>query len=376
MTRQQLTDDQIEAKYFKGKPGRKPLPAAPAVPGTLNMTAVAEDMAAADQLIELRTDYSEGRDLANQLLGQVQMADSLSKFTMTVSISKLAYVKEHKLYKALKGKKTADGQQFSGAVPMEGVDKSADRQQFFAGTWDEYCALLGRSHQQVDEEIRNLKTFGEAALESMSAMGIGYRELRQYRRLPEDQKLALIEVAKSGDKESFVELAEEIISKHAKEKEAATENLEAKDRVLAKANERIHLLEDQVEQKFKPRPGSEAKTGQEQALLDEMHDSTLAAQIATRRLFVAADAALNGDSREAIELAARQAVEYLAQQLVDIATEFNIAVDFETRLQPTWASDEMLAAMETRIAEANAKTKEKAKPKDTAKAAGLKSVAK
>ncbi len=33
-------------------------------------------------------------------------------------------------------------------------------------------------------DIANLRTFGEEALESMSRMGIGYRELRQWRKLP------------------------------------------------------------------------------------------------------------------------------------------------------------------------------------------------
>ena len=333
--------------------GRKPSPALTPIAVGLNEAALAQDSAAADQLIEIKAGYSNDRDLVNQLLGQAQMAGAISKLAATVAVSKMAYVKEHKLYQGLSGIENRDGRGLNG-------------------TWEDFCKLLGTSAPKANEDIANLQTFGEAALESMSAMGIGYRELRQYRRLPEDQKLALIEVAKAGDKEGFMELAEEIIAKHAKEKETASENLEAKDQVLAKANERINALEDQVARKFKPRPGSEAKTGQEQALLDELHDSTLAAEIATRRLFVAADAALNGDAREAIELAARQAVEYLAQQLVDIATEFNIAVDFETRLQPNWASDEMLAAMEARIAEANAK--DKAKPKD--KKTALQSVAK
>ena len=140
------------------------------------------------------------RDLVNQLLGQAQMADAFAKFSVTVTTSKLAFVKENKLYRALKGQKSRDGHDF------------------LSGTWQEFCGILGRSVEQVDEDIRNLRQFGEEALESMSRMGIGYRELRQYRRLPEDQKAALIEVAKTGDKDSFVELAEEIISKHAAEK--------------------------------------------------------------------------------------------------------------------------------------------------------------
>ena len=345
------------------------MPNALTVPVTVNQELLTADNAAADQLIELKAGYGENRDLANQLLGEARIADAIGNFAKTVSISKLAFVRENKLYKALKGKKMPHGAAFSATAPGGDLEKMPHGAAF-SGTWAEYCSLLGKSHDQVDRDIANLQAFGEAALESMSAMGIGYRELRQYRRLPEDQKLALIEVAKAGDKEGFVELAEEIIAKHAKEKEAASESLEAKDQVLAKANERINSLEDQVARKFKPAPGSEAKTGQEQTLLDEIHNSTLAAEIATRRLFVAANAALDGTAREAIELAARQAVEYLAQQLVDIATEFNIAVDFEERIKPSWASEEMLAAMEARIAEANAKDKPKAK------STALKSVAK
>ena len=84
-------------------------------------------------------------------------------------------------------------------------------------------------------------------------MGIGYRELRQYRRLPDDQKQALIEVAKTGDKEGFVELAEEIITKHAKEKATLTQQLEeaeadlqAREEVLAGRNSKIDQLETEL----------------------------------------------------------------------------------------------------------------------------------
>ncbi|MCB8748340.1 hypothetical protein LHU53_15675 [Rhodoferax sp. U2-2l] len=331
--------------------GRKPMPAAPAVPGTLNMTAVAEDLAAADQLIELRADYSEGRDLVNQLLGQAQMADAIAKLTGTVAVSKMAFVKEHKLYQALSGMKDRDG---------PGL----------AGTWEDFCKLLGKSASKVNEDIANLQTFGEAALESMSAMGIGYRELRQYRKLPEDQKLALIEVAKTGDKDSFVELAEEIIVKHAKEKEAiaanlqqAEEKLESKDRLIAQKNEHIDKLSEEIDRRFTPRPDSIAKTEAEQKLITEIQEATAAAQFEIRRVFQAADAALDGTAREAIELAARQAVEYLCQQLVDISAEFDIAVDLESRLKPAWMTDDMLAAMEARSAAAASQPAAPAKTK-------------
>lgn len=325
--------------------GRKPIAAATTVESNADHQAIAVAATAADQMSVLQASYGQERDLLNQLLGQAQMADAFEQFSRTVRTSKLAYVRENKLYRALKGMKTANGSPFSG-------------------TWDEFCQLLGTSRDKVELDIANLEAFGGEALESMSRMGIGYRELRQYRKLPEDQKLALIEVAKAGDKESFVELAEEIIAKHAKEKEALSaqvqeqqETIEAKDRVLASNSERITSLEEKKARVFKPRPGSEARTADEELLLDEIQEATAASQHGLRRLFKAADAAIIGSERDAIQLAARQGVEYLCQQLVDIAAEFKISVDLEERLQPSWMSPEALAAMEKRQAEREAAEK-------------------
>ncbi|MDG9783680.1 hypothetical protein [Metapseudomonas otitidis] len=165
----------------------------------INQEAYQEDAGALSMLGSIAQGIQDERDLVNQLLGQAQMAESFAKFSLTVSTSKLAYVKENKLYRALQGRRTADGQQFSG-------------------TWDDFCSLLGRSRQQVDEDIANLRILGEEALESMSRMGIGYREMRQWRRLPDDARSALIEAAKQGNKEAVEYLAEELIAKHSAEK--------------------------------------------------------------------------------------------------------------------------------------------------------------
>ncbi|MDO4795531.1 MAG: hypothetical protein Q4A28_06270 [Brachymonas sp.] len=86
------------------------------------------------------------------------------------------------------------------------------------GTWVEFCNLLGISDEKANQDIANLQAFGEEALEQMQRVGIGYRELRQFRKLPTEQKTALIEAAKAGDKDSLIELAEDLIAKHAKEK--------------------------------------------------------------------------------------------------------------------------------------------------------------
>lgn len=175
---------------------------------------------AMNTITTIQSVYNEERDLVNQLLGQAQMADAFGKFSQTVWASKLNFVKENKLYRNLSGKKAPNGLELKG-------------------TWEEFCSLLGVSDEKANQDIANLKSFGEEALESMSRMGIGYRELRQYRKLPEDQKTALIEVAKAGDKESLVELAEEFIAKNNKEKEQLKKensNLQADYKALSKRN--------------------------------------------------------------------------------------------------------------------------------------------
>lgn len=221
-------------------------------PKNNTVPAVTEDVQLAPDLMEnaqkmatLQASYSDERDLVNQLLGQVQMAEAFARFSVTVTTSKLAFIKENKLYQSLKGNKTGDGHQFSG-------------------TWEEFCSLLGRSREQIDEDIRNLKTLGEEALESMSRMGIGYRELRQFRKLPEDQKTALIEVAKQGDKEALLEMAEDLMASLAiTEKKLADtcERLEASGKRVEVLKQQKDQLDEQLhEQRFKPiNPDAEAE---------------------------------------------------------------------------------------------------------------------
>ena len=78
-------------------------------------------------------------------------------------------------------------------------------------------------------------------------MGIGYRELRQYRRLPEDSQTALIEVAKHGDKEALLELAEELIAKQNAEKAALVKQVDEAQAVAEDRQQRITALSDKVE---------------------------------------------------------------------------------------------------------------------------------
>lgn len=190
---------------------------------------------AEEKLAHITEAYTDERDLINQLMGQIQMTSAISKLTTVVGLTKLAHIKETKLYRALAGKKSTapDGSEITDV-----------------GSWAGFCRAIGSSQQKVDEDLLNLRIFGEDAMDSLTRIGAGYRELRQLRKLPEDQQTALIEVARLGDKDSFIELAEEIITKHAKEKESLTKeksdlkaDYEAQEKIILDKNKKIDAQE-------------------------------------------------------------------------------------------------------------------------------------
>ena len=147
----------------------------------------------------------------NQLIGQIQMANSFARFADVVSLQKLAHIKETKAYKASKG--------VTVNLPNGEI---AD-----VGTWDGFCQALGMSVSKVDEDLINLRAFGEQALESLSRIGAGYRELRQWRKLPQEQREALAQIATTGNKDDVLEAAYEAIeAERAKSTDLAVKNVQ------------------------------------------------------------------------------------------------------------------------------------------------------
>lgn len=274
----------------------------------------------------------EERDLLNQLLGQVQMADAFAKFTATVAVSKMAYVKENKLYQSLAGIKNRDGRGFDG-------------------TWEDFCKLLGTSAPKANEDITNLRAFGEEALESMSRMGIGYRELRQFRRLPEDSKNALIEVARQGDKESLLDLAEELIARQTDEKEQLARQLADKEADLEASRQRaadLKTARDELEEKlheerFKP------VTDSELAERTRLEATSISSKIARELM-----GALQGAFTELEKDTADRGVDHssfmaglvceIRSELDDIVTRFDIPDMVTEHTPPVWLSEHNISS--------------------------------
>lgn len=184
--------------------------------------------------------YAEGRDLVNQMLGQARMARAMSKFTDVVNLQTLQQIKENKLYQHLKGVSMLDPR--GNEIPN-------------VGNWAGFCKMLGTTASKIDEDLLNLRVLGEDAMESLKSIGAGYRDLRKLRQLPEEERELIVqgEVVKVDDKETLVDLIEEMAARHAKEKEAlkqqaetSRQELEASRRVTQDKSSRIAELEEQV----------------------------------------------------------------------------------------------------------------------------------
>ena len=287
---------------------------------------------------------TEDHALVNQLLGQAQMAGASEDFFRTVRTSKLAYVKENKLYKAIAGQKDPHGAELRG-------------------TWEEFCGLLNRSVDQVDRDIANLRAFGEEALESMGRMGIGYREMRQYRKLPADQKDALIEAAKTGDKEVFIDLAEEIISKHTFEKaelinslEEAKADHEAQGELLAKKSKELDETRLELE---KTRRRIQTQTPD--ATMQQLHTEASAFFSEAQSLFKlklqpAFEALAEAGKEHGTDQRQYMAglLQVLESHISALRDEFDLPENL-TGGQPDWMSEDALANAEALVAQQQAR---------------------
>lgn len=176
-----------------------------------------------NELIVTDGDDDAGR-LVSRLVGRSEMATAISKLTTVMSLSQLSFIKETKAYRSLKGLKSPTGKEFSGV-------------------WADVAELLGISLSKLDDDLMSYRLLGEDALNAMTSVGLGVREIRQLRRLPDDEKTALIEAARTGDKDTLLDLAESIMVKHAAEKEALT----ARTAELEEEAQRLHRREANYE---------------------------------------------------------------------------------------------------------------------------------
>lgn len=178
---------------------------------------------------------------AHEVMGMIKAFSFVEKLATVSNLKILAELKENKKYKGL------------SYVNAEGKLETVS-------TWEQFCTACGLGKRKIDEDLANLSTFGEEFLETSQRLGLGYREMKKLRKLPEEARAEIVEAdySEATDKEDLIEKIEELSVKHAKEKEnltkqleAAKSNYEAQAKVLANKNDQIDRLDTELAKKTK-----------------------------------------------------------------------------------------------------------------------------
>ena len=176
---------------------------------------------------------------AYELAGMIKAFDFTQKLVTVTTLKIINEVKKTKSYKGL-----------------EIMNPSGEL--VTVTTFKDFCACLGLSVETVDRNLLNLNVLGEEFLETSQRLGLGYREMRKLRKLPDDARAEIIEAdySETADKEELLEKIEDLTAKHAKEKaelesklKRKTDDYDAQSRVLDNKNKRIDQLDAELEKK-------------------------------------------------------------------------------------------------------------------------------
>ncbi|MBN6080052.1 hypothetical protein [Aggregatibacter actinomycetemcomitans] len=176
---------------------------------------------------------------AYEIMGTLKAFNFVQKLLTVGSLKKLQEIKETKKYKGLSF-----------------VDDTGNL--LTVGNFADFCKACGLSDKKVYEDLQNLNSFGEEFMETSQRLGLGYREMRKLRKLPEDARAEIMdaEFTESADKEELLGKIEELTAKHAHEKQVlegqlkqSQANYEAQSQILKNKNDRINQLDIELEKK-------------------------------------------------------------------------------------------------------------------------------
>ncbi|MDO9878976.1 hypothetical protein Q7449_00590 [Glaesserella parasuis] len=176
---------------------------------------------------------------AYEIMGTLKAFNFVQKLLTVGSLKKLQEIKESKKYKGVTVV-TDDGNLLT------------------VGNFADFCKACGLSDKKVYEDLQNLNAFGDEFMETSQRLGLGYREMRKLRQLPEEARAEIIDADYSDatDKEELIEKIEDLTAKHVREKDALTKqletakgNYEAQSKVMANKDRKINELSEELAKK-------------------------------------------------------------------------------------------------------------------------------
>lgn len=285
-----------------------------------------------NQLAHIEQSVTIDQIRLTERIGALKATEFVRKLVTVTTIKMLAEIKEAKQYKGLK------------IILNEELVTSP--------TWDQFCQHIGLSREKVDEDIRNLSVFGEDFLETSQRMSLGYRDLRKLRKLDDADREVIIEgeAVKAEDRESLIDLIEEMSAKHRKQKDALeTENKELKadkdalETILQKKDEKVNQLDTQVTKlsspaEIKRRAESEPQE-LEKAALETLGTESILFLTAFNRYTNALAGVMDvAESKDLPQLFERvdESIMAVCQRYAQYVQRLGTQVSFEEILNPSW----------------------------------------
>lgn len=288
-----------------------------------------------NQLAQIESSVSIEQIRLTERIGALKATEFVRKLVTVTTIKMLAEIKEAKQYKGLK------------IILNEELVTSP--------TWDQFCQHIGLSREKVDEDIRNLNLLGEDFLETSQKIGVGYRELRKLRQLPESDREVVIngEAVKTEDRESLIDLIEEMSAKHAKEKDqlkARVADLESSDAakeqiIKTKDQKNNELLEENTKLKspveIQKRQESEAEQLQKQAL-QLMQKAVLTFLDAASQFNIDMNAAVESCMDPFVVEQYEANIRMTYQSIAQRCNDAGLPIDFAQMVTPDWLTEVLL----------------------------------
>ena len=187
----------------------------------------------------------------HEMIGRVQTAKFFQKTANVCDLVLMQQSRESKIYRDVPG----------------------------VGTWEKFCELTGSTRQHVEDQLKNLATFGEEFTQTVCGFGMGYRDLRKLRQLTHDGVLIIdaeaVEIGgeriplDSDHREDLQAAIETIIEEQAKTKAEVVAQKNAFDRVQTSTLKEVQKLQQQVD-KLEGRAAIKGMTGEEDGYLNKV----------------------------------------------------------------------------------------------------------
>lgn len=231
--------------------------------------------------------------LSHELHGRLKFIRGMGKFLRASEIKAAKEIKEGKLYRHI-------------LVTDEfGITREAN-------SFADYCKYgLHCPVSTMYEAIQDYDLFGEA-LDGLRQMGVDRNQLRLLRKSPEGLILEVKEAAEKEDKTALLELIDDIVERHAKEKEELkqekqgltdkVQSLEADrqvdQRLLEDKEKKINELERELRRDLTPDQASQKRAERDELLKANLLEKSLTSISTLNELAMVVEKIMELDDRD------------------------------------------------------------------------------